>query len=202
MGLVDGASRNGPDSFWREWWAQTMWPEVPGAGGWASVRGKPPFLCVAFYGQVSHFGGPPAQRKLMRRGRRTAGRWMLGTEISLGSPILSQFVPFAVPVSYGSGRAGRKFRNAVPLCPTGLLALGCGGRWGLRAFESEQMFVIGIGLCYVVRRGLARGGCQSCKPILGTHRVGVGPAKGRAYNGRILNYDFIENSAPRVHLFW
>ena len=175
MGLVDGASRNGPDSFWREWWAQTMWPEFLGAGGWASVRGKPPFLCVAFYGQVSHFGGPPAQRRLMRGGRSTVGRWMLGTEISLGSPILSQNVPFAVPVSYGSGRAGRNlglFWIPVPFCP--ILSHWLGGGAMDRVFGNAH----GV-------RGLV--GPESCRKranVRNSHRVMLQGEMGVSKEGR------------------
>ena len=117
-------------------------------------------------------------------------------EFPMSSPILSQFCPIGLVRQLRMRPRGTEISESRPILSHSV-SLASGGR------AMDRLFGNAHGIMVRGRLGGWQGaGCQCCKPILGTHRVGVGPAKGRAYNGRILNYDFIENSAPRVHLFW
>ena len=136
MGLVDGASRNGPDSFWREWWAQTAANRVPEFGRLGEcVRQETPLVCGILWptGAFLRFRGSPGVDAAWPENCRELEAWdenfpwqshfvpncpicpvrqlrirPRGTEISESRPILSHSVSLA-----SGGRAmDRLFGNA------------------------------------------------------------------------------------------
>ena len=122
------------------------------------VQGHPTHLCNVLEHCVVFRLCRRVWAGLGRTGLGAGAGWERWNEIF---PADSQNVPyfliFPALQLWELPRSGEIFDFGTKLSHFVPLALGCGGWWSLRAAGSEHMFEITIGLCYGVRRGLARG---------------------------------------------